>query len=165
MGLGVFNDKGGDIHSKYLQCVFEPHKVQSRIPTAFPVRSSLFYKRVLKDITIDSSGSCDILIRPWDLYTSTGTATNNASWYNMTPGNYSAFAFEEADAHPMKGYAGGYGKDTGRYTQYRVVSTVCNIKYLGQVTDYAGMYTAALLPGFGDDIETDSMKPTLSQMN
>lgn len=119
----------------------------------------------MKDLVIDSTGECDILIRPWDLYTSSATGTNNCSFYNETGGLHTTTAFEYVIAHPMKGFDGGYGSNDGRYTQYRIVSTVLTIKYAGQVTDYAGMYTGALMPGYGDDIDTLDMKPSLSQMN
>jgi hypothetical protein len=63
----------------------------------------------------------------------------------------------------MEGYGGGYGSE--RFTQYRIVSTVATVKYAGKVTDYSGMYTGALLPGFGDEIDTEAALPTLSEMN
>jgi len=45
----------------------------SRIPTRFPVKSSLFRKRSIFDLEHDgTSNSINILVRPWDLYEAGG---------------------------------------------------------------------------------------------
>lgn len=65
------------------------------------MRSSLYYKRIIKEITIDSSGETAILVRPWDLYTDSGTNTDTPAFINIKPGNQSGTVWNDTDRHPM----------------------------------------------------------------